>query len=189
VYINNKIVFEQKGNSEDAMTFLFGGNPEQEFTYSFSKGHSYQIRIQSSPPVAGSNDHGSILQGLPGFRLEFMREEEHNRNLLSEAVEVARNCDVAIVFTGHTPVWETEGQDQVRFNLPNDGSQARLVDAVASVNSKTVVVTSTGIAVAMPWLSQVSAVIQAWFPGQEAGHAIADILSGAVNPSGKLSIS
>ena len=118
-----------------------------------------------------------------------MYEIEHNKDLVSQAVEVAKSCDYAIVFTGHTPVWETEGQDQLSFNLPKDGSQDTLVEAVAAANSKTVVVNSTGVAIAMPWLSKVAGVIQAWFPGQEAGNAIADIISGAVNPSGRLPIS
>jgi beta-glucosidase len=86
-------------------------------------------------------------------------------------------------------VWETEGQDQVGFNLPRDGSQDKLVEAVVSNNPKTIVVNSTGVAVALPWINKVSAFIQAWFPGQEAGNAIADIISGAVNPSGRLPIS
>ncbi|KAF2684696.1 glycoside hydrolase family 3 protein [Lentithecium fluviatile CBS 122367] len=188
VTINDQVVFHQKGNCEDAMAFLFGGIPEEEFNYSFTKGVSYQIRIQTSPPEGG-NDQGGILAGLPGFRLGFMNASKHDEDLVSEAVDVARDCDYAIVFTGHTPVWETEGQDQLSFNLPKDGSQDRLVDAVASANSKTIVVNSTGVAIAMPWLSKVSAVLQAWFPGQEAGNAIADVISGAVNPSGRLPIS
>ncbi|KAF2108992.1 beta-glucosidase-like protein [Lophiotrema nucula] len=186
VYINDEVVFEQKQVSPDAMAFLFGGNPEEEFTYPFTKGKSYSIRIESSPQSRGDI---SLLAGLPGFRLGFMKADEHDEDLISKAVDVARQCDVAIVFTGHTPVWETEGQDQASFNLPRDGSQDKLVDAIASVNSKTIVVNSTGVAVAMPWLPKIAAVLQAWFPGQEAGNAIADILSGAVNPSGRLPIS
>ncbi|KAF2175424.1 glycoside hydrolase family 3 protein [Zopfia rhizophila CBS 207.26] len=188
VSINDKVIFEQKGNSEDSMAFLLGGVTEKEFTFPFAKGESYEIHIRSSPP-GGTDDIGGILEGRPGFRLGFMNQQEHDEDLLSKAVEVARDCDVAIVFTGHTPVWETEGQDQSGFNLPKDGSQDRLVDAVSSVNSRVIVVNSTGVAVAMPWLSKVSAIIQAWFPGQEAGNAIADVLSGAVNPSGKLPVS
>lgn len=188
VTINGETVFEQKGNCEDSMAFLFGGNPETEFKYTFTRGESYTIRIFSNPP-SGGNDHGGILSGLPGFRLGFMHQEEHDEDLLSKAVNIARECDYAIVFTGHTPVWETEGQDQASFNLPKEGSQDKLVDAVASCNPRTIVVNSTGVAIAMPWLSKVAAVVQAWFPGQEAGNAIADVLSGAVNPSGKLPVS
>ncbi|KAF2266387.1 glycoside hydrolase [Lojkania enalia] len=188
VFINGKLVFEQKGNSEDGMAFLLGGNPEKEFTFPFNKDESYKIRIESSPPTDENDDTG-ILEGLPGFRMGFMKATEHDEDLLSKAVDIARDCDYAIVFTGHTPVWETEGQDQISFNLPKDGSQDKLVDAVASANPNIIVVNSTGVAIAMPWLSKVPSVVQAWFPGQEAGNAIADVISGTTNPSGRLPIS
>lgn len=190
VKINEETIFEQKENTHDAMGFLFGGNPEEEFTYSFVSGNSYNISIESHPPGGNDFDDGGILSGMPGFRMGFMYAKEHDEDLVTQAVDIAKECNYAIVFTGHTPVWETEGQDQVGFHLPNkDGSQDKLVEAVAAANSKTIVVNSTGVAVAMPWLSEVSAVVQAWFPGQEAGNAIADIISGVVNPSGRLPVS
>lgn len=185
ISINDKIIFEQKGDTNDPMAFLLGGVPETEFTYPFHKGEKYLIEIDSSP-AQGKDETGGILEGRPGFRLGLMTQQEHDLDLLSEAVAIAQSCDIAIVFTGHTPVWETEGQDQLSFHLPKDGSQDNLVNAIAAANPRTVVVNSTGVAVAMPWLPKVSAVLQAWLPGQEAGNAIADVLSGRVNPSGKL---
>jgi beta-glucosidase len=188
VIINDKLVFEQKNNSPDPMGFLLGGNPEQEFTVPFTAGQPYKIQIHTNPP-AGGNDWDSILAGLPGFRMGFMTATEHNLDMISQARALAQEVDIAIVFTGHTPAWETEGQDQLSFNLPRDGSQDVLVETVASVNKKTIVINSTGVAVALPWLHNVAAFVQAWFPGQEAGNAIADVISGAVNPSGRLPIS
>ena len=188
VTINDKVVFEQKTNSPDPMGFLLGGNPEEEFTVPFTEGESYKIQIHTKPPTGDGKDWG-ILAGLPGFRMGFMLQEEHDLDVLTKAKELAKEVDFAIVFTGHTPAWETEGQDQQSFNLPRDGSQDALVDAVASLNRNTIVVNSTGVAVAMPWLDKVAALVQAWFPGQEAGNAIADIISGAVNPSGRLPVS
>lgn len=188
VRINGEVVYEQKHNSPDAMGFLFGGNPEKEFRVPFTKGTPYQIEIVSNPP-SGNNADAGILDDLPGFRLGFMYEEEHDMDLAADAKNVAKDCDFAIVFTGHTPVWETEGQDQASFHLPRDGTQDKLIEAVASVNTNTIVVNSTGVAIALPWLDKIAAFVQAWFPGQEAGNAIADILTGAVNPSGHLPIS
>lgn len=187
VTIDNQVIFEQKDNSPDPMGFLLGGNPEKEFTVEFKKGESYKIEIYSKPP--SGNASWGILAGLPGFRMGFMQQQEHDVDMLAQAREVARECDIAIIFTGHTPAWETEGQDQVSFNLPRDGSQDKLVETVASINPQTIVVNSTGVAVALPWLSKVPALVQAWFPGQEAGNAIADVISGATNPSGRLPIS
>jgi beta-glucosidase len=186
VTINDKVVFSQTHNSPDYMGFLFGGNPEEEFTVPFTRGESYKIQIHSKPPTSSD---GGILSGLPGFRMGFMTAAEHDYDLLTEATTLARTVDIALVFTGHTPAWETEGQDQSGFHLPRSGSQDALISAVAAANRSTVVINSTGVAIAMPWLSTVPALLQAWFPGQEAGNAIADVLSGAVNPSGKLPVS
>lgn len=100
------------------------------------------------------------------------------------AVErAARNADVAVVFAGDV---ETEGTDRRNLTLPDE--QDALISAVASANPNTVVVLNTGSAVTMPWLDKVTAVVEAWYPGQEDGNTIAALLFGDVNPSGKLPI-
>lgn len=102
---------------------------------------------------------------------------------IAEAVAVAKAADVAVLFVGRDASWDTEGADLPGIALP--GRQAELVAAVAAVNPKTVVVLQTGGPVEMPWLGSVAAVLQAWYPGQEAGNAIADVLLGA-EPGGRL---
>ncbi|MBV9268906.1 MAG: glycoside hydrolase family 3 C-terminal domain-containing protein [Acidobacteriaceae bacterium] len=97
------------------------------------------------------------------------------------AAAAASSADVAIVFVNQ---WEAENCDLNSLNLP--GNQDELVSAVAGANPHTIVVLENGGPVVMPWLGQVSAVLEAWFPGQRGGEAIADILFGGVNPSGKL---
>ncbi|HXZ67111.1 MAG TPA: glycoside hydrolase family 3 C-terminal domain-containing protein, partial [Alphaproteobacteria bacterium] len=91
--------------------------------------------------------------------------------------------DVAIVFATQ---WMTEGADAPDLSLP-DG-QDELISAVAAANPNTIVVLETGGPVAMPWLGQVKGVIEAWYPGARGGEAIADILFGVSNPSGRLPI-
>jgi beta-glucosidase len=102
---------------------------------------------------------------------------------LTSAAALARASDVAIVFV---TVWESEGMDLPDLNLT--GNQDALVSAVAAVNPHTIVVIESGGAVVMPWLNNVEAVLEAWFPGQQGAQAIANILFGDVNPSGKLPI-
>jgi beta-glucosidase len=80
----------------------------------------------------------------------------------------------------------SEGQDALTLSLPN--RQDALVEAVAAANPNTIVVLETGNPVLMPWLDSVRAVVEAWYPGQKGGEAIADVLTGAVNPSGRLPI-
>ena len=103
---------------------------------------------------------------------------------IAEAVETARDSDIALVFVGRTGEWDTEGSDLDQIELP--GRQNELVAAVAAVNPRTIVVLQTGGPVEMPWIDSVSAVIEAWYPGQEAGNAIADVLFGVAEPGGRL---
>jgi beta-glucosidase len=93
---------------------------------------------------------------------------------------------VPIVIVGATATTESEGYDRQSLALP--GRQDELVAAVAAVNPRTVVVVNSGMPVLMPWAEQAAAVIQAWFPGQEFGHALADVLLGRVEPGGRLPV-
>jgi beta-glucosidase len=107
-------------------------------------------------------------------------------NEIAKAVELAKRADIAVIFAGMPKGYESEGHDRPNMNLP--GPQTELIKEVTGVNVRTVVVLNCGAPVTMPWLDDVSAVLLAFYPGQEGGHAIADILMGDVNPSGKLSI-
>ena len=110
------------------------------------------------------------------------------RPLGDEAVEAAvlaaAQADVAVLFVGLTGEWDGEGNDRPHMDLV--GRQNELIARVAAANPNTVVVLQTGGPVAMPWLERVGAVMQAWYPGQECGNAIADVLTGRANPAGRL---
>jgi len=101
---------------------------------------------------------------------------------LAKATALARSSDAAIVMVGQI---NTEGRDHP---LELGGNQDNLVEAVAAANPRTIVVLKTGSAVLMPWVDKVPAILEAWYPGEEDGNAVADVLFGAVNPSGKLPI-
>lgn len=103
---------------------------------------------------------------------------------LNRAVAAARAADVAVVVVGTTEVIESEGYDRPSLALP-DGHDD-LVRAVAAVNPNTVVVVNAGAPVLMPWFDEVSAVLLSWFPGQEFGNALADVLLGAREPGGRM---
>jgi beta-glucosidase len=189
VLIDDKLIYEQRGSSPDPMGFLLGGVSEELIEFAMEAGQKYKILITSSPPTAQEGEDLGILEGKTGVRLGCMSKEEHDKDLLGEAVDLAKEADYALVFTGHTTAWETEGQDQTSFHLPKDGSQDRLVAGVAAANSQTIVVNSTGVAVAMPWLDDIAGLLQTWFPGQEAGNSIADVLTGKINAQGALTCS
>lgn len=103
---------------------------------------------------------------------------------IQAAVDLAAQADAAIVVAGLTREWEGEGFDRIDMRLPR--RQDELISRVAAVNPRTVVVLNAGSPVEMPWVDEVTAVLQQWFGGQDAGHALADVLFGDVNPSGKL---
>ncbi len=118
----------------------------------------------------------ALTEASPGASVTFASGQD-----LAEATALAAKSDVVIVFAGK---WQSEGDDSADLSL-GDGQDA-LIAAVAKANRKTVVVLETGNPVAMPWLDEVGAVVEAWYPGSEGGAAIADVLTGKVNPSGKL---
>ncbi|KAK4118553.1 glycoside hydrolase family 3 protein [Parathielavia appendiculata] len=184
VFVDDAIVFRQGSNCFDPMGALFMAASEDLFRHDFVSGRVYRIRVRTEPPT---NVGMRILEGRSGARLGFRAASEHDADLLGEAERAAREADIAIVFTGHDPQWESEGRDQDSFNLPN--GQNELVAVVALANPNTIVVNATGVAVAMPWLGDVCAVLQAWFAGQECGNAVADVLTGVVNPEGHLPVS
>jgi beta-glucosidase len=103
---------------------------------------------------------------------------------IDEAARLAAASDVAIVVVGLTDEWESEGFDRPDMELPGD--QVELITRVAAANPRTVVVLNVGSPITMDWLEGVPAVVQAWYTGQEAGNALADVLFGDVNPSGRL---
>ena len=102
-----------------------------------------------------------------------------------KAVELAKKSDVAIVFVGTTGGIEQEGRDRKTLGLT--GAQEDLVEAVFAANPKTIVVEMSAGPLTVPWIAKnVPAILQAWWPGEEGGHAIADVLFGDVNPAGRL---
>ncbi len=104
-------------------------------------------------------------------------------DVLKEAVDAAKASDVAVVMVGDD---ESEGRD--RTSLALSAGQDELVEAVAAANPRTIVVVKSGAPVLMRWVDKVPAILEAWYPGEEDGNAVAALLFGEVNPSGKLPI-
>ncbi len=107
--------------------------------------------------------------------------------LIEEATAAAADADIAVVVVGSADGTESEGYDRETMVLP--GRQDELVTRVAAANPNTVVVVNSGMPVLMPWADQVGAILQAWFPGQAFGDALADTLVGVIEPGGRLPVS
>jgi beta-glucosidase len=102
------------------------------------------------------------------------------------ALALAKRCDAALIFAGNPESYETEGEDRPNLDLP--GRQNELISAIAEANPNTVVILNAGAPVTMPWIENVSSIMEVYYPGMEGGHAIASVLVGDVNPSGKLTM-
>lgn len=155
-------------------TFFGMGSTDERAQVAMTAGQPYQLTLEYS-----SQD--SVM--LTGFRLGYLPPIAEDA--IERAVALAARSDVALLFVGLNGDWEGEGHDRQDIELV--GEQGTLIERVIAANPRTVVVLQTGSPITMPWLDKVAGVIQAWYPGQECGNAIADVLFGDVNPSGKLS--
>jgi beta-glucosidase len=149
---------------------------EQRFTVTLEAGVPVPVVLrQSFEPGAAHSVSTTLGHRPPGPDAE---------GLIAEAVELAARSDVAVVVVGTTEQVESEGFDRKSLALP--GRQDELVARVAAANPRTVVVVNAGSPVLLPWADEVAAVLLTWFPGQEAGAALADVLLGVAEPGGRL---
>jgi beta-glucosidase len=173
-YMDDQVVFDYwKPQTPDTIMFGAGRNLvlfEKEMT----AGQTVKIRMEYS--------QGNTKVMHYGLRLA-CRLPSHNPSI-ERAAKLAAKADVALLFVGANGELESEGSDRPDMELYGD--QVALIEAVTAANKNTVIVLNTGSPYTMNWLDKVAAVVEAWFPGQEAGNAIADVLFGDVNPSGKL---
>ena len=141
--------------------------------------------LEAGVPVAIEVDYGIATSGtMRGLIVG--AEPPSDDDGIGRAVAAAAAADVAVVVVGTNDDWETEGEDRVSMDLP--GAQDELVARVAAVNPNTVVVVNAGSPVTMPWVDDVAAVLQLWFPGQEVGKSLADLLLGDAEPGGRLPV-
>jgi len=148
-----------------------------------------QAELTAGEPVEVSLTYVVALpEDIPmkvvGFALAHQEPQRGPDELIAEAVEAARAADTAVVVVATTDRVESEGFDRRDLTLP--GRQDDLVRAVAAANPNTVVVVNSGSPVELPWRDEVAAVLLSWFPGQEGGAALADVLTGAYEPGGRL---
>ncbi len=173
--IDGKEVIDNWTRQTPGDSYFGTGSAEATAEVELTAGKSYRISVQYSTKGA------TMMRGVRLGHLPPVAPDA-----IARAASLASRSDVALVFVGLNGDWETEGRDRLDMDLV--GQQAELVERVAAANPRTVIVLQTGSPVTMPWLDKVSAVLEAWFPGQECGNAIADVLFGAVNPAGRLPV-
>ena len=165
LYINNQLII----NNWDKQSFH-----TSLVDYNFTAGNNYPIRVEFKEP-----NGNSTIKLIWNVDVVNTVEEK-----ITEAVAVAQKSKVAVVVVG---LEEGEFRDRASLQLP--GEQEQLIQRVAATGTPTVVVIVGGSAVTMGnWMDKVSSIVDVWYPGEEGGHAVAAVLSGAYNPGGKLPI-
>lgn len=188
LYLDGELVVDNTTKQRSGGSFFNVGTMEETGIMSVEKGRSYQLKVSFASGVTSklADADGVVSFGGGGLRIGGARvldaEEE-----IEKAVELAKTVNQVVVCVGLNSDYEQEGHDRNHMELPTLSD--RLVMAVSAVNANTVVVVQAGTPVSMPWVSAVPGVVHAWYGGNETGNAIADVLFGRVNPSGKLPLS
>ena len=169
---------QEPDETADPIGILFG-SPVERGRVELTAGQRVDVSLHCVVPKVDDAPFEVV-----GFSLLHREPQRDADELIAEAVEAARGADVAIVVVATTARVESEGFDRRDLRLP--GRQDDLVRAVVAVNPNTVVVVNAGSPVEMPWREDVAAVLLSWFPGQEGGAALADVLLGAAEPGGRL---
>lgn len=162
------------------------GDVMEVFSQPFESGCERELRAGQRVLLTASGQPGDYEPGFVRFRLAAHRIRTAPE-LLGEALAAAGQADAAVVVVGVAQGEESEGYDRSTLALP--GRQDALIEEVAAVCPRTIVVVNSGMPVLMPWAERVGAILQVWFPGQEFGHALADVLTGRQEPTGRLPVS
>ncbi|KAG2021328.1 cellulose-binding beta-glucosidase [Coprinopsis cinerea AmutBmut pab1-1] len=187
LFIDGNLVIDNWTRQIRGESFFGSGTPEKRGVYPLEAGKNHEIFVEFCNvrgPADGDEDE-ALMDSNPGVRLGAAPVHDPDQTI-AQAVALAKEADVVIAIVGLNADWETEGYDRKTLALP--GRTDELVQKLAEANEKLVVVTQSGSAITLPWVDQVSSLVHAWYLGNATGLAIADVLFGKHNPSGKLSL-
>jgi len=171
LYLDGKLSIDEWGNPGNEITEARFNSVSNRVEFNMEKGSARDIKVEFHKKM--NRNTIRLEWGIPG-----------QKSPIEDAVKLAGESEVAIIFAGLSNRIEGGTNDKEDLKLP--GNQDKLISEVAKVNKNTIIVLINGTPVEMPWINEVAAVVEAFYPGQEGGDAIANILSGKVNPSGKL---
>ncbi len=179
--VGDEVLFDGHQAMEEAEDPFeaFFGSPVPRGRAELTAGEPVEVSLTSTVAKPDEANWQAVC-----FSLVHRAPERDPRELIEEAVAAAAEADTAVVVVATTESVESEGFDRTDLRLP--GRQDELVRRVAATGTPTVVVVNAGSPVEMPWREDVAAVLLGWFPGQEAGAALADVLLGAEEPGGRL---
>ncbi|KAK4691840.1 beta-glucosidase, partial [Lecanoromycetidae sp. Uapishka_2] len=187
LFIDGKLLVDNVHDQTRGTAFFSAGTIEKIGSLELISGKSYALSVEfGSAPTAEASERSSVSGGAGGLRIGGCKRIDPNQ-AVADAVQLASQVDQVVVFAGLNADWESESFDRPNMDLPPGIDE--LINKVLEVNPRTTVVIQSGTPVTMPWADKANAILQAWYGGNETGNAIADVLFGNVNPSGKLPLS
>lgn len=187
--IDGEMVLENCNWTETSEAFYSFGSREKIGSKHMNAGQTYDLVVEgwSKPEVPGQ-DPLPYFARHPSVRIGF--EEELPKDMIDTAVQAADQSDYSVVILGLDDEWESEGYDRKFMELP--GTQNELAEALLTRckhPERLIFINQSGSPVELPWEDKCSTLVQAWYGGQEAGNGLADLLLGAISPSGRMPIS
>ncbi|KAL5343415.1 putative beta-glucosidase I [Aspergillus crustosus] len=187
LFVDGEVVVDNETTQTHGDSFFGSGTVEEIGRIKLTKGQTYTIRINfGTLPTRTFEISGSNSLGAGGLRAGGT-PKVNPKIELEKAVSLAKSADQVILCAGLNGDWESEGYDHSTMDLPPGTDE--LIQAVVEANPNTAVIIQSGTPVTMPWVNDVPALIQAWYGGNETGNAIADVVFGNRNLSGKLPLS
>ncbi len=176
------VLLKNEGNllpiKEHTRTAFIGKYAKEPRYQGGGSSHINSTHVESAWEMAPDKEYVTYAKGFDD------REDAVDETLLAEAVETAKNAEMAVIFAGLPDNFESEGYDRKHLGMPN--CQNRLIEEIAKVQENTVVVLHNGAPVEMPWINDVKAVLEVYLGGQAVGGAAVNVLYGKTNPSGRL---
>lgn len=186
LYIDDELIIDNETSQIPGGMFFGKGTVEVRGTYDMKAGQSYTLRVEAGSASLSKVETPNSM-AIPGGALRLggcihIEPEDGIRR----AAELARRCKHVFVVAGLNSDLEKEGKDRDSMALPPNVDA--LIEAVLGANPETVVVTQAGNPIALPWRDRAKTMLHSWYGGNEAGNAVADVVFGKINPSGKLPV-
>ncbi|KAK9455662.1 glycoside hydrolase superfamily [Dipodascopsis uninucleata] len=186
LYVDGDMVVDNETVQRQGNYFFGNSTVEETGQIKLEGNKTYEVKIIYASNATSKLESQNVSVVGGGLRAGWARVIDEAEEI-ETAVSLAKSVDQVILCVGLSSDWESEGYDRTFMDLPPPTD--KLIEAVLNANPNTVIINQSGTPVTMPWVDKASALVHAWYGGNETGNGIADVIFGDLNPSGKLSLS